>query len=143
MKIKEGKTKKERMINLTSVLDEVYSYAKTLESTWLFASRKGEQPISKIQTYRQLQKNGDFADIEFIGTHTMRKTFRYWFYKQTKDSAILQGILNHTTQQITLKYIGINKEKRQYIFYLISLSIIHLKNPISRFLISKKPRIIK
>ncbi|GAE43337.1 putative recombinase [Bacillus mycoides NBRC 101238 = DSM 11821] len=125
MKIKEGKTKKERMINLTSVLDEVYSYAKTLESTWLFASRKGEQPISKIQTYRQLQKNGDFADIEFIGTHTMRKTFRYWFYKQTKDSAILQGILNHTTQQITLKYIGINKEKK-IIYFLFNFIINNL-----------------
>ncbi|MFD5264529.1 tyrosine-type recombinase/integrase, partial [Bacillus wiedmannii] len=42
-KIKEGKTKKERMINLTSIFDEVYSYSQTLESTWLFPSRKGNQ----------------------------------------------------------------------------------------------------
>ncbi|WP_153044533.1 tyrosine-type recombinase/integrase, partial [Bacillus cereus] len=35
-KIKEGKTKKERMINLTSIFDEIYSYAQSLESTWLF-----------------------------------------------------------------------------------------------------------
>ncbi|PGV94311.1 integrase, partial [Bacillus cereus] len=69
-KIKEGKTKKERMINLTSIFDEVYWYAQTLKSTWLFPSRKGEQPISKIQAYRQLQKAGDFASIGSIGTHT-------------------------------------------------------------------------
>ncbi len=50
-KIKEGKTKKERMINLTSIFNEVYSYGQTLESTWLFTSLKGEQPISKIQAY--------------------------------------------------------------------------------------------
>jgi len=29
-----------------------------------------------------LQKAGDFAGVESIGTHTMRKTFSYWFYKQ-------------------------------------------------------------
>ncbi|UYX55507.1 tyrosine-type recombinase/integrase [Bacillus thuringiensis] len=114
-KIKEGKTEKERMINLTSIFDEVYSYAQALESTWLFPSRKGDQSISKIQAYRQLQKAGDFADVESIGTHTMRKTFGYWFYKQTKDVAILQEILNHNTPQITLEYIGINKEKKDNI----------------------------
>ncbi|MFD5264536.1 tyrosine-type recombinase/integrase, partial [Bacillus wiedmannii] len=109
------------MINLTSIFDEVYSYSQTLESTWLFPSRKGNQPISKIQAYRQLQKAGDFAGIESIGTHTMRKTFGYWFYKQTKDVAMLQDILNHSTPQITLKYIGINKEEKDSIldtFYI-------------------------
>ncbi|KFM95068.1 hypothetical protein D0U04_28570 [Bacillus clarus] len=111
-KIKEGKTEKERMINLTSIFEEIYLYAQTLESTWLFPSRKGEKAISKIQAYRQLQKVGDFASVESIGTHTMRKTFGYWFYKQTKDVAILQKILNHNTSQITLKYIGINKEEK-------------------------------
>ncbi|EJQ36471.1 hypothetical protein IEE_05368 [Bacillus cereus BAG5X1-1] len=114
-KIKEGKTKKERMINLTSIFDEVYSYTQTLESTWLFPSRKGDKSISKIQVYRQLQKAGDFAGVESIGTHTMRKTFGYWFYKQTKDVAMLQEILNHSTPQITLKYIGINKEEKDNI----------------------------
>lgn len=114
-KIKEGKTKKEHMINLTSIFDEVYSYSQTLESTWLFPSRKGDQPISKIQAYLQLQKAADFAGIESIGTHTMRKTFGYWFYKQTKDVAMLQEILNHSTPQITLTYIGINKEEKDNI----------------------------
>uniref|UniRef100_UPI00402AF1AB tyrosine-type recombinase/integrase n=1 Tax=Bacillus sp. DX2.2 TaxID=3073452 RepID=UPI00402AF1AB len=115
LKVTEGKTKKERIINLTSIFDEVYQYAQTIEGTWLFPSRKGDQSISKIQAYRQLQKAGDFASIESIGTHTMRKTFGYWFYKQTKDVAMLQEILNHSTPQITLKYIGINKEEKDNI----------------------------
>ncbi|MBD2807220.1 tyrosine-type recombinase/integrase, partial [Xenorhabdus sp. ZM] len=83
LKIREGKTKKERMVNITSIFEEVYLYAAGLESKWLFPSRKGDRPISKIQVYRQLQKAGDFAGVESIGTHTMRKTFGYWFYKQT------------------------------------------------------------
>lgn len=120
-KIKEGKTKKERMINLTSIFDEVYLYAQTIESIWLFPYRKGNKPINKIQTYRKLQKAEDFSGIEFIGTHTMGKTFGYWFYKQTKDVAILQEILNHSTPQIPLTSIDINKEEKNNI-----LDIFHI-----------------
>ncbi|MDX5813391.1 tyrosine-type recombinase/integrase [Bacillus cereus group sp. BfR-BA-02730] len=110
--VREGKTKKERIVNITSIFDEIHSYAEGLESEWLFPSRKGDKPISKIQAYRQLQKAGEWAEVESIGTHTMRKTFGYWFYKQTKDIAMLQDILNHSTPQITLTYIGINKEEK-------------------------------
>src|SRR4051794_17306320 len=109
--IREGKTKKARMINITSIFNEVFTYASELDSEWLFPSRKGDKPISKIQAYRQLQKAGDFAGIESIGTHTMRKTFGYWFYKQTGNVAMLQEILNHSHPKITLTYIGINKEE--------------------------------
>lgn len=111
-KIKEGKTKKERDINLTSIYDEVYTYAQTINSEWLFPSRKGDKPISKIQAYRQLNKAADFAGIEAIGTHTMRKTFGYWLYKQTKDVALLQELLNHSKPSVTLRYIGISKEEK-------------------------------
>lgn len=120
-KIKEGKTKKERMVNITSIFDKVYSYASVLESEWLFPSRKGDKPISKIQAYRQLQKAGEFAEVEAIGTHTMRKTYGYWLYKETKDVAMLQDILNHSTPKITLTYIGINKEDKDNVLDTFSL----------------------
>ncbi|HDR7887641.1 TPA: tyrosine-type recombinase/integrase, partial [Bacillus paranthracis] len=45
LKIREGKTKKERMVNITSIFEEVYLYAAGLESKWLFPSRKGDRPI--------------------------------------------------------------------------------------------------
>lgn len=56
-KIKEGKTKKERMINLTSIFDEVYSYAQNLKNNWLFPSRKGDQPISKDPSLSTIAKS--------------------------------------------------------------------------------------
>jgi len=46
----------------------------------------------------------------------MHKTFGYLFYNQTKDIAMLQEILNHITPQITLRYIGINKEEKDNVF---------------------------
>jgi integrase len=110
--IQEGKTKKARVLNLGNIYDEIQEYIKTVDSEWLFPSRKGDKPISSTQAYRQLNKAAEMVDIEEgIGTHTMRKTFGYWFYKQTKDVAKLQHILNHSTPKITLTYIGITDEE--------------------------------
>ena len=110
--IQEGKTKKPRTIKLDNIYNEIQAYANTVESDWLFPSRKGDKPITTTQAYRQLNKAAEMADItEGVGTHTMRKTFGYWFYKQTKDVAKLQAILNHSHPQITLTYIGITEEE--------------------------------
>jgi integrase len=110
--IQEGKTDKIRTIQLSNIYDEVQSYIDTVDSVWLFPSRKGDKPITSTQAYRQLNKAAEMVDItEGIGTHTMRKTFGYWFYKQTKDVAKLQYILNHTKPEVTLRYIGITEEE--------------------------------
>lgn len=110
--IQEGKTKKPRTINLTNIYEEIQSYVATADTEWLFPSRKGDKPITPTQAYRQLNKASSMVDIdEGIGTHTMRKTFGYWFYKQSKDVAKLQMILNHSHPEITLRYIGITAEE--------------------------------
>jgi integrase len=111
--VREGKTEKARIIYLDNIYDELNAYIKALEGTeWLFPSRKGNQPITRIQAYRQLNKAARMVDItEGIGTHTMRKTFGYWHYKQFRDVAELQQILNHSHPEVTLKYIGITEEQ--------------------------------
>ncbi|MEC0117360.1 tyrosine-type recombinase/integrase [Bacillus cereus] len=110
--IKEGKTQKARQLNLVNIYDEVQAYIRGIDLEWLFPSRKGDKSITPTQAYRQLQKAADMAGIETgTGTHTMRKTFGYWFYKQTRDVAKLQQILNHTHPEITLRYIGITAEE--------------------------------
>lgn len=109
--IQEGKTKKARTISINNIYEEVQRYINTVNSQWLFPSRKGDRPITPTQAYRQLNKAADFAEVDSIGTHTMRKTFGYWFYKQTRDVAKLQTILNHSHPSITLRYIGITDEE--------------------------------
>jgi integrase len=59
-----------------------------------------------------LNKAAEMVDIEDgIGTHTMRKTFGYWYYKQMRNVAKLQMLLNHSHPEVTLKYIGITEEE--------------------------------
>ncbi|MET7021804.1 tyrosine-type recombinase/integrase [Bacillus mycoides] len=109
--IREGKTKKARQLNLSNIYDEIQEYIRTVDSEWLFPSRKGDKAITTTQAYRQLQKAAEMAGLDSVGTHTMRKSFGYWFYKQTKDVAKLQQILNHSHPQITMTYIGITAEE--------------------------------
>ena len=51
---------------------------------------------------------------ERIGTHSMRKTFGYHHYKKFKDIVLLQKIFNHSSPQITLRYIGIEQDQIDY-----------------------------
>jgi len=48
--------------------------------------------------------------LDEVGTHTMRKTFGYWHYKEFGDVADLQQLFNHSSQSVTLRYIGIAQE---------------------------------
>ncbi|MBD1373730.1 tyrosine-type recombinase/integrase [Hazenella sp. IB182357] len=109
--IREGKTKKPRTIHVDNIYNEIQEYIKSIDSIWLFPSRKGDGAITTTQAYRQLQKAADMAEVDSVGTHTMRKTFGYWHYKQFRDVAKLQDILNHSHPDITKRYIGITAEE--------------------------------
>ena len=110
--VKEGKTDKKREIYINGLYDELNAYIDTIKgSEWLFPSRKGDKPITRVAAYQSLNKAAKWAGVESVGTHTMRKTFGYWFYKQYKDVAMLQDILNHSKPAVTLRYIGITAEE--------------------------------
>ena len=48
-----------------------------------------------------------------IGCHTLRKTFGYWHYKQNKDLELLRQWFNHTSREVTLRYIGMDEEEKR------------------------------
>lgn len=50
--------------------------------------------------------------ISNIGSHSMRKTFGYFLYKNKVPIEIIQDLLNHSSQRDTLRYIGITQEDK-------------------------------
>jgi integrase len=94
--IVEQKTNKNKRFLINSKLrEDINNYIDSMDiNEYLFASRKGDKAISRIQAYRILNDVADRLGIEEVGTHTLRKTFGYWHYKQHKDVAILQDIFN-------------------------------------------------
>lgn len=112
LSITEGKTKKKKQFYIQHINDVIEKYTRNMnDDDWLFPSRKGDKAISRIQAYNIINKGADMVGLENIGTHTMRKTFGYWYYKQTKDVAYLMKIFNHSSQSVTLRYIGIEQEE--------------------------------
>lgn len=92
------------------------------DNGWLFKSRKGESPITRIQAYRIINKAARAVGIkDAIGTHTLRKTFGYWAHKNGADITKIQKLLNHSTPEITLAYIGITKDELDNIYIKLNL----------------------
>ncbi len=88
----------------------------------LFRSRKGSKAISRVQAYRILTGAAKKAGLKSrIGTHTLRKTFGYWAYKEGVDLTFLQKILNHSSQEDTMRYIGILQDDLDNVYQRINL----------------------
>ncbi|MGO4890304.1 site-specific integrase [Anaerobacillus sp. MEB173] len=111
--IRERKTRKQKRIRIPpSSRNELSEYAKSLnDGDYIIKSRQGcNNPIDRSTAYRILRQAAEFINLKEIGTHTLRKTFGYHFYKQTKDVAMLQELFNHSSPSVTLRYIGINQD---------------------------------
>jgi integrase len=91
---------------------EVRNYCKGKhKNEYLFKSRVGKnKPITRGMAYVILQSIAEEFNLERIGTHSFRKTYGYHHYKQFKDVAVLQQMLNHSDPKITLRYIGITQD---------------------------------
>lgn len=112
--LRERKTNKRKRIRVNSAIqDAVNRLVPTGASAddWLFPSRKGTAPISRVQAWRILNAAADRAGLNIeLGTHSLRKTFAYHAYKNGTDIALLMRVLNHGSQRETLRYIGIEQE---------------------------------
>ena len=114
---RDQKTGKENKFALNpEVYREAEAYIKRnrlSDGDYLFRSRKGvNRPISREQGYNVMLEAKEGAGIHYqVGTHTLRKTYGYWFYKRTGDVVALQSILNHSSPAITLIYIGVTRSE--------------------------------
>ena len=111
----EKKTGKTNQIKLNEVLRKyLVEYVKENNmdgKSYLFSSQKNKSvPFKRLQAYRVMKEHADSLGIQNFGTHTMRKTFGYFFYKNTQNIALLMDVLNHSSQNITLRYIGISQD---------------------------------
>lgn len=110
-RIVEQKTGKTRILYLSSLQELIQDYTKDLEpEDYLFPSTKGGH-VEVNTVYQMFQKVAKLLGRDDIGTHTLRKTFGYHYYKKTKDVATLMEIFGHSSEKITKLYIGINEDE--------------------------------
>lgn len=91
---------------------------------YMFPSRKGGTPISRQAAWNILDKAAKEVGItENIGCHSLRKTFGYWHYQQNHDVRLLMDIFQHSSEAVTLKYIGVTDENMKKSMANMSLGI--------------------
>lgn len=111
IKLKEKKTGKYKTIPINIKIKKMlFNYTKDMElNTPLFVSAYNNR-LDRFTAYRIINNACKKANIELaVGTHTLRKTFGYHFYKKYNDIVLLQKIFNHSNPAITLRYIGIEQ----------------------------------
>ncbi|MED1047282.1 site-specific integrase [Bacillus mycoides] len=111
--MREMKTGKQKRIQITAALKrELRWFNENREDDeYLLKSRQGKnRPIGRSMAYKILSGAAADFGLDEIGTHTLRKTYGYHMYMQTKNIALLMEIFNHSSEKVTLRYIGVNQD---------------------------------
>ena len=123
LSIKEQKTGKENIIILNrNAQNALESYRQTLsefDSTdYIFRSQKHpDLAISRCQAFCIIKKAAKACGLEqHISCHSLRKTFGYFAWKQGTSPALLMSIYNHSSYEITKRYLGIDQLEKDQVY---------------------------
>ena len=128
--IVDKKTKKQNTLYLRPVENDLLVYQnwlmkyqmnnpdmKVYDSEWLFPSFSNpHNHISGHTYYEIMSKVGGLLGLNYLGTHTMRKTGAYRVYEQSNHNiGLVMKLLNHSSEAVTLNYLGLDQESREKI----------------------------
>ena len=118
----KNKTGKPNTLYLAPVKDDLMKYYEWLVNSdlvgeLLFPSiTHVNRHITERQFYKVMSKVGDLLGINYLGTHTMRKTGAYRVYEQTNHNiGLVMKLLNPSS--MTLAYLG--QDTTENIFEMI------------------------
>ncbi len=128
LQLTEQKTGKENIIALNrTVTEALEDFRKEkpgcCKTDYLFCSQKNrDKPISRYQAYRIIKKAAEETYLsEHISCHSLRKTFGYHAWKNGTPPALLMDIFNHSSYQITKRYLCIEQDDKDNVFFHMDL----------------------
>ncbi|MEW6984322.1 tyrosine-type recombinase/integrase [Colwelliaceae bacterium 6471] len=114
----EGKTGKRAEIKLNNKVQILINdiQLRHPSHTYLFQSYRNQQsinrearPLTRKAVAKAFMLVGEELNIR-LGTHSMRKTRGFHLYKKTNDIARVMKMLRHSSEGVTLRYIGITQD---------------------------------
>lgn len=123
----EQKTGKKSMIALNDhAKDALEFYRKAClpkPDHYIFSKKTNTKiPLCRSQAYRIIKKAAKATLYDtHISCHSLRKTFGYHAWKQGTPPVLLMDIFNHTSFEVTKRYLGIEQDERDAIFLKIDL----------------------
>ena len=125
--IREHKTGKHKTVTLhpkaVEALALLYSHRRE-DSEYVFASnRKDGRAISRIQAWRIIRNVVEKLHITgTIACHSLRKTFGYHAWEDhDMPAVILMEIYNHSSFEVTKRYLGITQDDMDEAYLSVSL----------------------
>ena len=120
--IHDQKTGKANLLYLKPVQTDLLTYRAWVQkshliSDWLFPTiQNPSRHITEKQFYKIMSKVGDLLGINYLGTHTMRKTGAYRVYTQSNyNIGLVMHLLNHSSEAMTLAYLGLDQASQEMI----------------------------
>ena len=110
-----------------SVKKGLLLYKETLEQynkeDYIFNSpRNASQPLSRVQAFRIIKQAVEEIGLEdHISCHSLRKTFGYQAWKEGTEPALLMTVFNHSSYDITQRYLCIDQDDKDQLFMKINL----------------------
>lgn len=99
------------------------SLAEINAEMYIYKSRIGQnRPIGRSTAYKIIKKAAEDLDIEgIIGCHSLRKTFGYQAWKTGVQPALIMSIYNHSSMEITKRYLSIDQDDKDEVFMKMNL----------------------
>lgn len=93
------------------------------ECDYLFCKNTDRQhPINRSQAYRIVKEAAaQTTNSRMVSCHSMRKTFGYHTWKQGAQPALLMGLFNHSSYDVTKRYLGIEQDEKDSVYLKIDL----------------------
>ena len=125
LSVTEKKTGKDNQIAINqslaqSVKEYIISHDLELDHYLFSTPKHRDRHISTTQAHRIYQDVGKALNIERFNSHSLRKTWGYNAYKETKNIAIIMQVYNHTDLKDTFKYIGITQQDKDALYNKIT-----------------------
>ncbi len=120
--ITEQKTGKRTQIALNqSAVGALQVYQESLgqfgPADYLFPGKYGFTHLSRSQAFRIIKSAGQDLHFETdISCHSLRKTFGYHAWKSGAQPVVLMNVFNHSSFQITKRYLGIEQDEKDKVF---------------------------
>ena len=100
----------------SAIIDYQDSIKDFHSEDYVFVSQKSDR-LSRYQAYRIVRDAARGCNIEgIIACHSMRKTFAYYAYKQGASPAMIMSLLNHSSFEVTKRYIGIEQDEKDQVY---------------------------
>ena len=119
----EKKTQKETVIVLNSQIKMALELfmKNTKTNGYIFVNKNGER-LSRVSAFHIVRDGGRAIGLENdISCHSLRKTFGYHAWKKGVPAVMLMNIYNHSSFEITKRYLGISQADKDSVYMKIAL----------------------